>query len=246
MRESGISCRLLLEPHHEPKCGVAASAPPHLMSRNKEKAQGGLNRYYEEKARASGLVVDQSSRPRRVQSVKTLAEAELWRKTIVSEISAKLSAIYDPSLSDDELRSLNDQLNTLHKEKRAWDHHIVSLGGTDHARHEKRLGHRVDGTMFYGRAKNLPEAATNQKESEATPVDRKPDSHPTILYYGSPGPLIDASLDTVIAEINGALGKEVLPGKIGGPPPDTYTQSEVEMHLVEQKKKQLMAQLLAS
>lgn len=203
------------------------------MSRNKEKAQSGLNRYYEQKLQDAGAI-DLSNRPRKVQSVRTLAECERWRKVVMGEFSAKLSDINNPSLSEAEVRELNDTLNRLFREKRAWEHHIYSLGGNNHMKYDKSLGVRVGNTSYYGRAKNLPEVTTKQASEPL-----REETAPSLDYFGFYErewvPKIDASLEKVREEFQQALN-----GREGG----VYDQKDVEMWMVEVKKKELMKQLL--
>ncbi|GEQ72797.1 hypothetical protein JCM33374_g6485 [Metschnikowia sp. JCM 33374] len=212
------------------------------MSRNKEKAQAGLNRYYEQKIHEAGVVTaDPSNRPRRVQSVSSIAEAELWRRTVVGEFSAQLAKINDPSLGDDEVRQLNEAVNRTYNEKRAWEYHILSLGGNDYIRYEQKLGTRVRGKTYFGRAKLLPEARAAEKVSLGA-SGQKPQL--SLAYYGvfdTPqwSGSIDASRETVETEIRGALEKK------GDLPGDTrYTQKDVEKWLVERRKQELLAKLM--
>ncbi|KAM9902880.1 hypothetical protein OXX69_008129 [Metschnikowia pulcherrima] len=219
------------------------------MSRNKEKAQAGLNRYYEQKMHDAGVVTaDPSSRPRRVQSVQSIAEAELWRKTVLSEFSAKMSAINDPSLGDDEIRELNETLTKLHNEKRAWEYHIQSLGGNDYIRYEQKLGTRVGGKLYFGRAKQLPEARMAEKIKLGP--EKPHDSGPSLDYYGVYEPqwkgTIDASREKVLEEVNNALGTQTFSGAdLGKSAKENHTQRDVERWLVERKKRELMAKLLS-
>lgn len=223
------------------------------MSRNKEKAQSGLNRYYEQKIQDAGVITaDPSNRPRRVQGVKSIAEAELWRKTILGEFLAKMSAINDPSLSDLELRDINDALNKIYNEKRAWEYHILSLGGNDYIRYEQKIGIRINGKTYFGRAKQLPEARVPEKiHFRPGSSNLQEQGNFSLNYYGALelsqlGPSIDASKEKIMAEINGAFGEKVFADAPLGGKPDTekFTQKDVEKWLVERKKRELMAKLM--
>ncbi|OBA22095.1 hypothetical protein METBIDRAFT_39875, partial [Metschnikowia bicuspidata var. bicuspidata NRRL YB-4993] len=220
------------------------------MSRNKEKSQSGLHRYYEQKIQDAGVVrIDAGNRPRKVQSVETIAEAELWRRAVMSEMLAKMAAVNDPSLGADELRAANDALNRIYAEKRAWEHHILSLGGNDYIRYEKKIGTRVRGKTYFGRAKELPEARVGEKIHVGQGCSGQPGL--SLAYYGvHEGALwdksIDASKERVRAEINGAVGEKVfasagMEAKLqeGG-----HSQKAVERWLVERKKRELMARLM--
>lgn len=141
------------------------------MSRNKEKAQAGLNRYHDIKSKEAGVLESNPSlRPKYVQNVKSLPQAEKWRSTVLSEISVKLTRISDQATSDFQLRELNDSLNKLFKEKRAWEYHIKALGGNDYITYNKDFsnagvygeyvddsGNKVKGYRYFGRAKDLPD-----------------------------------------------------------------------------------------
>lgn len=217
------------------------------MSRNKEKAQAGLNRYYEQKIQDAGVVrVDSASRPKSVQKVKTVAEAQLWRKSLAGEILAKLSDINNPSLADDEIRTLNTALNKLHREKRAWEYHIKSLGGNDYIAFQKSVGIRVGDTTYFGRAKELPEAKLLAREEITEP--KAPDL--PLAYYGvydrevwveTP---ISTSRERIMEDINTALGEQLLQAPVGEKVKLHYTNEDVERYMVEQRKKALLAQLM--
>lgn len=140
------------------------------MSRNKEKARSSLNRYHNLKAKEAGVLEsDPNLRPKYVQSVQSLAQAEKWRSVVLSEISVKLGRIQDLALSDYQIRDLNDSLNSLFREKRSWEYHIKDLGGPDYINFGKNmqnvgytadrdsLGAYVKGYRYFGRAKDLPD-----------------------------------------------------------------------------------------
>ncbi|CUM65050.1 uncharacterized protein PRCAT00002670001 [Priceomyces carsonii] len=137
------------------------------MSRNSEKAQSALNRLQEHKKKEAGVLESNPNlRPKYVQSVESLPQAEKWRSTIMAEISSKLTRIQDPTLNDYQIRELNDSLNKLFKEKRAWEYHIKELGGSDYITYGNNLnsiGIRADGAgtkgyRYFGRAAELSEA----------------------------------------------------------------------------------------
>ena len=171
------------------------------MSRNKEKAQAGLNRFQALKSKEAGVLESNPNlRPKYVQSVKSLPQAEKWRSTIISEISTKLTRISDPATSDFVLRELNDSLNKLFKEKRAWEYHIKSLGGNDYINFGKDLsntgvvgsyidesGKLVTGYRYFGRAKDLsdvkPLLQSSQQTKTTKPTKKLRDQLPN-SYYG--------------------------------------------------------------
>lgn len=154
------------------------------MSRNKEKAQSALNRYQAQVSREAGVLEsDPSQRPKYVQSVESLPQAEKWRQTVVTEISVNLTKINDPTLPESEIRLLNDTLNRLHREKRAWEHHIKQLGGNDYISFGSQVqGLNIKGTRYYGRARELAEVKQTREVKEHK---EKPSEKPLGLeYYG--------------------------------------------------------------
>lgn len=137
------------------------------MSRNKEKAQSALNRFQTYKNQQAGVLESNPQlRPKYVQLVESLPQAEKWRTVVLSEISIRLTRIQDPTISDFLVRELNEELNKLFREKRAWEYHVKSLGGNDYLLQgnlnatgilvpNDPLG--VKGYRYFGRAKELPD-----------------------------------------------------------------------------------------
>lgn len=150
------------------------------MSRNTEKAQSSLNRFLAFKNKEAGVLESNpSDRPKYVQSVTSLPQAEKWRSVVLGEISTRLTRIQDPSLGDSQIRELNDTLNKLFREKRAWEYHIKDLGGNDYINYGKgfssigkvsnEAGVFLNGYRYFGRAKELPdvkEILTSQKKEK--------------------------------------------------------------------------------
>lgn len=204
------------------------------MSRNTEKAQGTLNRFQALKNRQAGVLESNPNlRPRYVQSVDSIPQAERWRTTVLSEISINLTRVQDEVLGDFQIRDINDKLNKLFREKRAWEHHIKSLGGADHINYGKdRFENSVvlHGHRYFGRARDLPDVkeilAAQQKqqldmrdeksaESTAKRVLRERKERVEVLYYGfydedAGTDVIDASEAHIAKELNMAVGREVI------------------------------------
>ncbi|WVN85096.1 pre-mRNA-splicing factor ISY1 [Cryptococcus depauperatus CBS 7841] len=135
------------------------------MARNSEKAQSMLYRFREQQAIDMGIGTRQKGdrRPRMAGSCTSLKEAERWRGDIMRDISRKVSKIQDVSLTDYQVRDLNDEINQLFREKRAWENQIVNLGGANYKRAAGVMmddeGREVPGTRgykYFGRAKELP------------------------------------------------------------------------------------------
>ena len=110
-----------------------------------------LYRFREAQAAEHGLGKMRARRPGFAGSVNTVAEAEKWRRDILSEISRKISKIQDGkitlkretidsilivgllvSLSDFQVRDLNDDLNKMMGQKYHWERRIKELGGADY------------------------------------------------------------------------------------------------------------------
>lgn len=67
------------------------------------------------------------------------------------------------TLTNYEIRDLNDEINQLLKEKRHWESQIVALGGANYKRATMAMvdeaGREVPGTRgykYFGRARELP------------------------------------------------------------------------------------------
>ncbi|KAF9436459.1 NineTeen Complex (NTC) component [Entomortierella beljakovae] len=133
------------------------------MARNEEKAQSMLYRFREAKNAELGGSKKLERRPYRISEVSSLADAEKWRRNVIGDISKKVSKIQDSSLSDFQIRDLNDEINKLMREKYRWEQHIKDLGGVDYritgpktfdAQGKEVPGAR--GYKYFGRAKDLP------------------------------------------------------------------------------------------
>ncbi|KAI9489411.1 Isy1-like splicing factor [Zychaea mexicana] len=132
------------------------------MARNEEKAQSMLYRFREAQAAELGLVRKKERRPAMASSVDTVGECERWRRQILGEVSRKVSKIQDASLSDYQVRDLNDEINKLLREKYHWEKRIKQLGGGNYYRAPKTIdseGKEVPGNRgykYFGRARDLP------------------------------------------------------------------------------------------
>ncbi|KAG7784979.1 hypothetical protein KL910_004813 [Ogataea haglerorum] len=108
------------------------------------------------------------SRPRVTQDTDDVKDAEAFRTMCLQEISAKIEKINDPLLQDSQIRDLNDELNKLMRERRAWDHRVKELGGPDYL----STSGVADGSVmvnnyrYFGRAKQLPEVERLLKTRE--------------------------------------------------------------------------------
>ncbi|RMZ90587.1 hypothetical protein DV736_g2183, partial [Chaetothyriales sp. CBS 134916] len=105
------------------------------MARNSEKAQSMLYRFRATQASESGLLPTSSTRrPKAPSTIGTIPACEKFRGQILRDVSRKLLKIQDESLSDAQVRDLNDEINKLMKEKWSWERRIKELGGPSYGR----------------------------------------------------------------------------------------------------------------
>lgn len=127
-----------------------------------------LFRFRASQAASLGILsVTTTQRPKSITSVTSIPVAEKWRGQVLKDISRKVSKIQESSLSDYQLRDLNDEINKLMREKWVWERQIRSLGGPNYMRGGgvvvDDLGREVPGAggggrgyRYFGRAKELP------------------------------------------------------------------------------------------
>ncbi|KAJ3192698.1 NineTeen Complex (NTC) component [Irineochytrium annulatum] len=151
------------------------------QARNEEKAQSMLYRFREAQAAEMGLGRRFEKRPASVNMVQDFKEADRWRGNLIREIGRKVAKIQDSTLTEFAVRDLNDHINKLLKEKRAWENRIKELGGPDYRKSAPRLmgddGIEVPGSRgyrYFGRARDLPgvKELFQKEETEETPVQR--------------------------------------------------------------------------
>jgi pre-mRNA-splicing factor ISY1 len=109
------------------------------------------------------LDVSRTRRPKLITAVESIPVCEKWRGQVLKEVSRKITKIQEPSLSDYQLRDLNDEINRLMREKHVWELRIKELGGPNYSRGGRVVdedGREVPGGgkgyRYYGRAKELP------------------------------------------------------------------------------------------
>lgn len=124
-----------------------------------------LFRFRAAQAAESGLLPSSSlRRPKAPSTITTIPLCEKWRGQILKEVSRKLTKIQEESLSDFQVRDLNDEINKLMKEKWGWERRIRELGGPNYMRGGGTVfddqGREVPGGgkgyRYFGRAKELP------------------------------------------------------------------------------------------
>ncbi|KAI7864159.1 pre-mRNA-splicing factor ISY1 [Spinellus fusiger] len=149
------------------------------MARNEEKAQSMLYRFREAQAAELGLIRKKERRPGMASTVTSVGECERWRREVLGEVSRKVSKIQDVSLSDYQVRDLNDEINKLMREKYHWERRIRDLGGADYTRSAPKMldheGKEVPGNRgykYFGRARDLPGVRELFEQEAPEPVSR--------------------------------------------------------------------------
>ncbi|KAK6528199.1 NineTeen Complex (NTC) component [Arthrobotrys megalospora] len=134
------------------------------MARNSEKAQSMLFRFREQQAADLGIIdAGRTRRPKGITEITSIPSCEKWRGQVLKEISRKVTKIQDPSLSNYQIRDLNDEINKLMREKHMWEVQLKNLGGPNYMRFAGKMtdengreipGHK--GYKYFGRARELP------------------------------------------------------------------------------------------
>ncbi|KAI1360335.1 Isy1-like splicing factor [Xylaria arbuscula] len=215
------------------------------MARNSEKAQSMLFRFREAQAADLGIIdAGRTRRPRVITEVDSIPACEKWRGQVLKEVSRKVSKIQDPSLSDYQIRDLNDEINKLMREKHMWEVQIRNLGGPNYMRGTGKIydetgreipggGGGGKGYKYFGRARELPgvkelfEAAKQARaaqQDEKKPLETRDDLRKAVdaKYYGyAPDEEDDALLAYEAAKEEEAFDMLLKKaGKNAKPPPD--------------------------
>jgi len=134
-------------------------------------------------------------RPYLASEVDSLQECEKWRGQIIRQIAKQVAIIQNASLGEHKIRDLNDHINKLLREKRAWEHQIKALGGNDYIRDGARItdadGQRAfgaEGYFYFGAARELPGVRElfDQKNAPSAPKQTRFDLYKSVNadYYG--------------------------------------------------------------
>lgn len=219
------------------------------------------------------LDTSRTRRPKAISQQESIPTCERWRGQVLKEISRKVSKIQDLALSDFQIRDINDELNKLFKEKWQWEMRIRELGGPNYMRGGGRVvddeGREIQGGgkgyRYFGRARELPgvkemfEAAT-VKPAEDKALETRSDLRQKVdaAYYGynldeEDGTLLayekmkeKEAFDNILAAADTAEDPdwEPLPGDSGdGIAWSLPTSEEVELELVERRKRKLLDKL---
>lgn len=224
-----------------------------------------LFRFREQQAAELGIVDGgRTRRPRAVNSVESVAEAEKWRGQVVREISHKVNKINDPALSEPQIRDMNDEINKLMREKHAWELRIRELGGPNYVRFASKMfdaqGRELPsarGYKYFGRARELPgvkemlEAETKRQldddnaRTKAMSGPRPQDITPEYFGFGDKDPqLLEEEREfSDSRRKNASMGPEV-PGYEPFPVFEAPSPAEIERYLVERKKEQIERQYI--
>lgn len=183
-----------------------------------------------------------------------------------------MSKIQDLSLSDFQIRDINDELNKLFKEKWQWEMRIRELGGPNYMRGGGRVvdeeGREIQGGgkgyRYFGRAKELPGVkelfeAAKVKPQEDKALETRSDLRQKVdaSYYGynldeEDGKLLayeaqkekEAFEHTMDDQDAEDTDWEPLPGDSGdGVAWNLPTAEEVEAELIERRKRKLLDKL---
>jgi hypothetical protein len=139
--------------------------PLALPQTHANNSQSMLYRFREQQAAERGLIDTGSMRrPKVITQVDSIPVCEKWRGQVIRQISRAVTKIQDPSLSDYQIRDLNDDINRFMKEKYVWEVQLRNLGGPNYG--VGTTGKVVDdegrevpgqrGYRYYGRARELP------------------------------------------------------------------------------------------
>ncbi|RMJ27365.1 hypothetical protein PHISP_01745 [Aspergillus sp. HF37] len=124
-----------------------------------------LFRFRAQQAAEVGIIdFGRTRRPKAITSVDSIPQCEKWRGQVLKEVSRKVTRIQEASLSDYQIRDLNDEINKLMREKWTWEMQIRNLGGPNYMRGGGRVyddeGREIPGGgkgyRYFGRARELP------------------------------------------------------------------------------------------
>lgn len=232
-----------------------------------------LFRFRAQQAADLGILdITKTRRPKAISAQESVPICERWRGQVLQEISRKVSRIQELSLSDYQIRDLNDELNQLFKEKWQWELRIRQLGGPNYMRGGGTLvdedGSVIEGGgkgyRYFGRARELP-GVKELFEAAKRPNDDKPNESRADLrakvnadYYGynldeEDGTLLEYERqkeeEAVLAMSNAENiplddDWEPLPGDAGdGNVWHLPTSQDVEAELLQRHKRRLIDKL---
>ena len=117
-----------------------------------------LFRFRAQQAAQLGIIdAGRTRRPKMITEVHQIPACEKWRGQVLKEVSRKVSKIQESSLSDFQIRDLNDEINKLMREKHMWEVQIRNLGGPNYM--------RGGGKVFDEDGKEIPGAGKGYRYS---------------------------------------------------------------------------------
>ena len=218
-----------------------------------------------------GLVVNPyPGMPLMPSTCEHLSSAIYARKTLLKEISRKVSRIHDAQLDDATIRSLNDDINRQIRLVHEWDACLIRLG---HHERDKRTKWgeeslpepgNVHGYYYFGRAKTLPgvQELLSPRRAEKTKITPRVEAMMRSAddeYFGVVTPEREAERRKLEREVERKLVMCDMPmlDWIEGipvhlPPIDSEdlssvepinvpTQEQIEQYLIERRKAELLA-----
>ncbi|KAI8383138.1 Pre-mRNA-splicing factor ISY1 [Nakaseomyces glabratus] len=201
------------------------------MSRNVDKSQTVLALYQEHKAE-SRRDYNRYKRPR-VESVRDPAEAREWYKQTLREVGECTNRLYDPLLSEEQVRECNARVNQLIQESQRWSRHLRRF--KQRQRPPVYGGVVVNGVRYIGRARELPEARKRPTAARQFTVKRAKN-----VDFSNNGDFSDNGDYRGTSErLRKAHGIAQQESVLVEPP----TQQQMEEYLVERRKRQLLHQL---
>jgi pre-mRNA-splicing factor ISY1 len=168
---------------------------------------------------------------------------------VLSDIASRVAKIQDPLWTEAQIRDINDDINRLLRLKNQWERRITELGGKDmKIRGLEASGQQLydkassTGYRYFGRAKDLPGVRELLEEQERKePVKKTRGDLIKAVdaeYYGyhdeDDGVLVDFESQLEFDEDIGSNGMDPVP-----------SMEQVEQHLLEQRKQQLLQQFLS-
>lgn len=216
-----------------------------------------MYRFHEAMANEAGLAVPRGTKRPGSKSVTSIKEAEHWRQQVFREITKKVSRIQSTGLNDYQLREMNDEINELLREKNRWEYRIKELGGRNYMQASRVVdneGREIFGSKgyrYFGRARELPgvkELLVAQGLKEEWKEEHAPyvleEKHLNAVYYG----LIDSLDDNILLNDEEKLENSLSQSKDDDLllnlndiiPEIVPTQKQVEQHLLDSKRAELM------
>eukprot|EP00924_Labyrinthula_sp_SR-Ha-C_P016348 maker-scaffold_6-snap-gene-0.55-mRNA-1 protein AED:0.01 eAED:0.01 QI:56/1/1/1/1/1/3/901/232 len=157
------------------------------MARNQEKAKTLLNRWTSFNTLLR-LGPRKSSKPKIPAHTTSIEEARAGRKKTVGFMLQKAEMLNDRTLGEYRLRELNEEMNTLIKQKENWERRIVKLGGKDLSRirildDEGQGISGSEGFKYFGAARDLPGVRELLNQDFSVPKRRRLDPKNLDLDY---------------------------------------------------------------